>query len=472
MKDNVFNNNIIYYGLLFSFIAVIAGYLLIVYLYPSISNDSGYYLKIAYDLAHGLSFFKELNCSYSPLAMYILSVPFYFNNDIGLVFLFTYAFAVFPLIGILFFQIIKYFNSNNKECFFLTILLITANFVFEGFHILLEPYVLLFQLIAIWLLLKWKLKKRTLFLVGVSTFLAFYAKQYGVFIMPAFMFWIYKESKSIKLYAFNFSFLMLGFFVPILILASYFFAFESISIKVFLLKLFGIQALKGNEIVTGVDYSILGAFKKVGQFIIDFPFLLLVVVLFYNTKIKSINHNSWFALLLLAGAFCTLCFAYYSHYFQLIIPYVIITIVTISKGFFEKKSIIIFFFSIVFLVGASLKLKNKFLEKKEHYNEQLTNIPVLKSNVSSKNVYLHGISPAYYFLCKYNSPNYAALGYKFPIELTLDKISNELSEGDCILIAPNFFKQDIFDSYITKNEFIVMDGVKRKRILLLEKKGK
>ncbi|MDO5977539.1 hypothetical protein [Flavivirga spongiicola] len=470
MKDYLFNKKTIYYSLLFSFIIIMGGYLLIVYLYPSTTNDSGYYLKIAYDLAHGLSFFKELNCSYSPLVMYILSVPFYFNNDIGLTFLFTYAFAIFPLIGILFFQILKFYNSNNEECFFLTILLITANFVFEGFHILLEPYVLLFQLIAIWLLLKWKLKKGTLFLVGVFTFLAFYAKQYGLFIMPALMFWIYKESKNIKLSAFNFSFLILGFFVPILILVSYFYTYENIPVKVFLLKLFGIQALKGNEIVTGIDYSVIGVFKKVGQFVIDFPFIIVVVILFFGTKIKSISNNSWFALLLLLGAFCTLYFAYYSHYFQLIIPYVIISIVTFSKGLIEKKYIILLFSSTVFLVGASLKLKNKFVEKKEHYNEQLTNIPILKSNISSKNVYLHGISPAYYFLCKYNSPNYAALGYKFPSELTLNDISRKLSEGDCILIEPKFFEQKIFDSYIKKSEFTVIDGVKRKSVLLLEKK--
>ena len=471
MKLDVLNNNIIYYSLLFFFTTIIGSYFLIVYLYPSISNDSGYYLKIAYDLAHGLSFFKELNCSYSPLVMYIFSIPFYFNNDTGLIFLFTYYFTVFPLIALFFYQILKFYNSNSKVCLFFSVLLITANFVFEGFHILLEPYVLLFQLIAIWVLLKWKLKKRTLFLVGVFSFLAFYAKQYGFFIMPALMFWIYKEARSIKLTTINFSFLMLGFFVPILILTGYFYVYESISIKIFLLKLFGISALKGNEIVTGVDYSVIGAFKKVGQFIIDFPFLILTILLFFNTKIKPISKDRWFALLLLAGAFCTLYFAYYSHYFQLIIPYVILAIVIIFKWFIEKKSIIILFLSIVFLVGASLKLKNKFLEKKEHYTEQLANIPILKSNVISKNVYLHGISPAYYFLCKYNSPNHAVLGYKFPIELTLNKIASELSEGDCILIEPKFFKLEIFGSYITKNEFTILDGPRSKKILLLEKKG-
>ncbi len=471
MKVEVFSNNIIYYSLLSFFVLIIGGYFLIVYMYPSISNDSGYYLKIAYDLAQGLSFFKELNCSYSPLVMYILSIPFYFNNDTGIVFLFTYYFTVFLIISLLFFQILKFFNSSNKKCFFFTVLLITANFVFEGFHILLEPYVLLFQLMAIWLLLKWKLKKRALFLTGVFVFLAFYAKQYGLFIIPALVFLLYREAKDIRSFISNLSFFMLGFFVPILTLISYFCVYENISIKFFLLRLFGIPAIKENEIVTGIDYSVIGVFKKVGQFIIDFPFFILTVFLFYGTKLKTISQNSKFTLLLLIGAFCTLYFAYYSHYFQLIIPYIIIATVVLYKSFLEEKSIIVFLLSLVFLVGASLKLKNKFLEKKEHYNEQLANMPVLESNVNNKNVYLHGISPAYYFLCKYNSPNYAVLGYKFPIELTLNKISSELSVGDCILIEPKFFKLEMFDSYITKNDFMVMDGVKQKRILLLEKKG-
>ncbi|NMH86465.1 hypothetical protein [Flavivirga algicola] len=470
MKVEVFNNNAIYYALLYFFIVIIGSYFLIVYLYPSISNDTGYYLKIAYDLAHGLSFFKELNCSYSPLVMYIFSIPFYFNDEVGLIFLFTYYFMVFPFIGALFFQILKYFNSDNKICLFFTVLLITANFVFEGFHILLEPYVLLFQLMTIWLVLTWKLKKSTLFLAGVFAFLAFYAKQYGLFIMPALVFWLYREAKNIRLFTSSLSFFVLGFFVPILILMSYFYVYENVAIKFFLLRLFGVSAIKGTEIVTGIDYSVIGAFKKVGQFIIDFPFFILIVFLFFGVKTKSISQSSKFVLLLLIGAFCTLYFAYYSHYFQLIIPYIIITIVIFYKSFLEKNSIIIFFFSIIFLVGASLKLKNKFLEKKEHYNEQLANVPVLESNVANKNVYLHGMSPAYYFLSKYNSPNYGVLGYKFPIELTLNKICTEISEGDCILIEPKFFKPAIFDSYITKKEFTVMDGVKQKRILLLEKK--
>ncbi len=470
MKFNLFNNNIVYYGLLFFFITIIGGYLRIVYMYPSISNDSGYYLKIAYDLAHGLSFFKELNCSYSPLGMYILSAPFYFNNDVGLIFLFTYYFTVFPLISLLFFQILKFFNSSNKICFFFTVLLITANFVFEGFHILLEPYVLLFQLMALWILLKWALKNKTLIWVGGFAFLAFYAKQYGLFILPAIVFWIFKEANDPKLFFIKMGYLVLGFLIPMLLITCYFYFYENIHVLDFLARLFGIDALKGDEVMTRINYSEINLLKKIGQFIIDFPFLALIIFFLFSKKRKITSQINGFSLLLLIGAFCTLYFAYYSHYFQLIIPYVIIITLTIPKSFFEKKSIIIFFLSIVFLVGTSLKLNNKFLVKKEDYNEQLANISVLKSRVVDRNVYLHGVSPAYYFLCKYDSPSYAVLGYKFPISLTLNTIERELSKGDCILIEPEFFALEIFQSYITKNDFIIKDGIKQKRILLLEKK--
>ncbi|AUP81067.1 hypothetical protein C1H87_21050 [Flavivirga eckloniae] len=466
---NLFNNKMIYYGLLFLFIALTGSYLFIIYAFPSVSNDSGYYLKIAYDLANGLSFFKELNCSYSPLVMYMLSVPFYFSDGIGLVFMFTYYFAVFPLIGVLFYQILKHYSSSKKMCLFFTTLLIAANFVFEGFHILLEPYVLLFQLTAIWILLTWKLKSSSLFLVGVLIFLAFYSKQYGLFIFPAVVFWIYKEANNTKRFFIKTSYLGFGFLVPILLAIGYFYTYENIAVVNFLARLFGIDALKGDEVITWVAYTTAGVFKKVGQFTIDFPFFALLLFFIFSKKNKITSQINGFSLLLVIGAFCTLYFAYYSHYFQLIIPYVILAMLSFGRNILEKKSMILVPLCLVFLVGASLKYKNKFVEKREHHHEQLVNIPVLKSNVISKDVYLHGISPAYYFLCKYNSPSYAVLGYKYPVSLTLNTIASEISKGGCILIEPKFFKPELFNAYSKINEFKVMDGSNSKTIFLLEK---
>lgn len=469
MKFNTWNffsskNNQLYYLILSFYIMIVVGYLFCVFLYPLIDSDPGYYLKVAYDLVNGKSFFKDINCSYSPLAMYILSIPFYIDKNTGAEFLYFFLLILYPIIGILFYKVLRYFNENKKVCLFYTIILITANIILEGYHVLLEPYVLLFQLIALWLILSWENKKWKIFLSGFFVFLAFFTKQYGVFILPGIVYFLYKEVKSIRLFLFNLQFLIAGILLPICFFTLYFVFVEGLLIEEFIQKLFAISALKGDEIVTGTDYLLTRLLAKNGELLIRFPFILLVGYLLFNKKKKT---KSWFGLLLLGGSFCQLYFAYYNHYYQLIIPYFIITLVSLSKQFFQQKGKIILITSVFFIGSGFFELYKAFRDNKIMYQRQQVNISILTSSLPKfEKVYLQGISPAYYFLCKYNSPNLKMLGYKYPEELKLSTINKYLPSDAYIILVPNLLDNKEFNEYIVDSEV----SLQNKKVVLLKKK--
>lgn len=429
------------------FTILIFGYLFITFKYPSIGADSGYYLKIAYDLAGGISFFKDLNCGYSPLAMYIYSLLFYFNKDIGLSMLFVYAYLIYPLIGFFFYKILAYFDLRKDRRLFFTLILITVNFTLEGFHILLEPYVLLFQLIALSILLKHRTNKWMLLLSGMFVFFAFFSKQYGLFIFPAFIYFLYNEAKNRRNFLLCVLFLCAGFLIPLIVLGIYFVVLEQLTIQNFIYRLFGVTALKGDEHITGIGYSLKGLLERLWQFVLKFPFIIMVLLVLVLEKRKISFKKTRFSLLLLLGSLTQLYFAYYDHYFQLITPYVIIAVTRLyKKGGKNNKYRILQVFTFFFIVVSFSKLYNNYERKKGMHAEQSINIPILKSVLKeNEKVYLYSISPSYYFLCKYDSPNPEVLGYKFPNELTKHKIQESLKKETYIVIDPKFVDNEFKD---------------------------
>lgn len=465
MANTIFSsskNTTFYLSCISMFSILILGYLFITFKYPSIGDDSGYYLKIAYDLAGGMSFFKDLNCSYSPLVMYIYSIPFYFNKDTGLSMLFVYAYVIYPLIGFFFYKVLAYFDVKKNRRLFFTLVLITANFTLEGFHILLEPYVLLFQLIALSILLVYKTNRWMLLLSGIFVFLAFFSKQYGIFILPAFLYFLYNEANNRRNFLFCALFLCIGFLIPLFLLGIYFVAFEGLTAQNFICRLFGISALKGDEYITGIGYSLKGLMERLWQFVLKFPFIIMIPLVFIRKKGKIPSKKTRFSLLLLLGSLSQLYFAYYDHYFQLITPYAIIVVVRLYKRRHKSQYRILQVFSLFFIVVSFFKLYNNYKYKKVIHEEQSINIPVLKSVLpENEKVYLYSISTSYYFLCKYDSPNFETLGYKFPSELTINKIQESLKKGSYIVIGPKFAHLKEFKDYQVISGLTLKREVKR-----------
>lgn len=421
---------------------IILAHLYFIFCYSTLSPDSGYYLKIASDLSSGLNFYGGINCSYTPLVLDFFSLPFYFDENVSVKVLYSIHVAQYLFIAIIFYKITAYFNNNSKARLFYTVLLISSLFIFEGIYILLEPLTLLFQLLAILFLMKSKENTKILVIVGILVFLSFYSKQYGAFIIPGILFFIYKSTLNLRQVIYKLILFGTGFIIPIVILSTYFWLERGLGIQIFLNQLFGLNALVGDDVVTGSGYSFRGLHMSLEHYIKFLPFIFFFIVFIPKIKKIKISTNSFFVLILLLSSYSVLKFAYYPHYFQFIAPYTVLLFACISNEIIKKNTLFFGALGIVFFVTntkQTIKTYNK--EKEESISQNLNTKIIGQLLKENTKVYLQGISPAHYFLNKFDSPNPKKLGYKFPEEMSPNFIVENLPKNSYIIANKHFVSE-------------------------------
>lgn len=462
--------NSLFIGSIVLLSTLILAYIYTVFKFPSLGPDSGYYLKIAHDLSNGLNFYGGINCAYTPLMVDTFSIPFYFNKNTSLIVLFAVYLAIYTVIAVVLYKILHFFNESKKLKLFFTIMFVCSLFTFEGVHILLEPHTILFQLLAILLLLQQKAKTTAVIGVGFLMFLSFYSKQYGLFIAPAVVYYIYKNTDSLQKVAIKLSFLGIGFLAPIVILAIYFKVDRELATSLFIKQLLGIEVLSGEDIVTGVAYNFDGLHGSLERYIKFLPHIFFFLVLLPTIKKVRLTMPTIFILLLLFCSYTVLKFAYYPHYYQLIAPYTILLFACIPAKTIKKNILFFGALGIVFLVTNTKEFFKTYSYKKEIYTNQQINIKTIKTALPEHSkVFLQGISPAYYFLNKFDSPNYKKIGYKFPEEMTANYIATYLNKDNYIIVDSAFIHKKEFTPFSREKEIVINEGRRTKRVYILKK---
>jgi hypothetical protein len=243
--------------------------------------------------------------------------------------------------------------------------------------------------------------------------------------------------------------------------------------KSILIKLTGIDYITGKEVITGIGYDLPHFFKSIYKFIIDLPLVLLLIVFAIRKFRPKLNTDLIFVSLLISGSCIQLVFAGYRHYYQLIAPYILMLIPLIlnhlsqvNKVKFHKYLVLL---SLLFLITTFPIMIDRFIHRNKRLNDQLTKTEKLTQIIpSGEKVYLQAISPAYYYLCRYNSPDFYQLGYRFPEELSPEYITKSLTTGNYIIVNESYIKLVDFETnYLMLDKF----EMKNKRTgFILQKK--
>jgi hypothetical protein len=119
------------------------------------------------------------------------------------------------------------------------------------------------------------------------------------------------------------------------------------------------------------------------------------------------------------------------------------------------------------IIGSFFLIKTT-TNRSQLFVEQKPNSAILNQIIPrGQNVYLQGISPAYYYLCLFNSPNFKLLGYRFPQEMNLKYILECLPTGAYIIVDNDFMKKgDFSNQYLTVNK-VLLSG--EKECIVLQK---
>ncbi|RKE04337.1 hypothetical protein [Marinifilum flexuosum] len=455
------------------FLCMIAVFVVAAMWYPWMGSDSGYYLKIAYDLSKGISFFKDIGCGYTPMGMYVYSLPFLIYPQMEGSLLFLYLLFIYVVSVFLFYKIIGCLGVDKPMRVLYSILLLLALFTQQGTHFLLEPIVLVFQLAAIWFALVGVKHNRALlfFFSGFAVFLAFYSKQYALFIVPGILVLISIHINSVRKMVYRLILVGTGFFLPLLVILSFQHFVNELSIIDILKRFAGIDYIIGNGKITGVDYSFKKFIASISLFLLQFPFVFLPF--FLKTSRSDWKDKKIIAFSLLAiCSFLQLYFAAYRHYYQLIVPYVLMLFILLiakkyNQGHCNVRKIAIYL-AIFFILPASIQLIRECSKRPKRYVIQNKERQIFDdANLTYSKVYLQGISPAYYFLCKFDSPNLRYLGYKFPEELSLEDIDNHLSDSSYVIGNTEFLTNKSFaHKYLVIKTFL---DKKERKIYVLKK---
>ncbi len=444
-KDPFYNEKLftLYFIILSLFVLA---YMFITYLFPYISPDSGFYLKIAHDISNGASFYIDMNVAYTPMGIYLYSCLFKLFPHPQFWILNTFVIVFYIINNVLMYRLLASFKLNRQLCILLVMAHFLGFYILQGTHILLEQFVLLFQLLSILCLLKWDASKwYWLPFSGFACFFAFFSKQYGLFILPATGFWLFVRSQSIGSFVKLATLWFLGFLLPVLFTFLIFSIEQAVPIKKLTQQLLGIDILSGDEVITGVNYTINRFAESVLNFPIKSPVIIMLIVVAANKKFRFFDPHAIFLFLLILGGATQLIFANYAHYYQLILPYCILAVGYLYQlqPDFQKKQFlkILNILFVVTILCSGWWFQKDFNILKNKSLEQATNKEILNDLLpKGSKVYLDGILPPYYYICLFDSPEFHKLGYRFPEELTLERICRSMPIGTYIIAKPGIDK--------------------------------
>ncbi len=415
-------------------IVLIGGMLFYYYAYPFYSNDSGFYLNIVRDLGLGNKYFVDINIGYTPLAIFTMGLPYFLFGVKGkLGALFINHLCVF-LSSLIIYRLAIKFEKTKTISLFFSFLFSALMLYYDGRFVVLEPVTVLLQLSSLYFLLKYNgYNVINIFFAGIFLSLAFLSKQYALFLIPCFIYWLLICPNSIR----GLIYIIAGGLLPITI---FYFYFENLSILEYLKHLLAQRVYLEFGTGTGKEYTPFGIpwLKLKKLLLINFYiFFVLINVKKWKTDYKTIF---FFASLPIASL-SILYFAAYEHYYQLIIPYFIIFVIYLIPvgNFSNVKKVFVMLIISISLFTLSRRIYNNVLTHKQMFLKQAKDIKTVRKNIpEGTEVFLSGLSPAYYHLGNFKSINLKKIGYGFHSYYSPETITSLMRKFAVIVVNEEY----------------------------------
>ncbi len=425
----------LYSGVLLVFISLM---IYRIFKYTFASYDCGYYLSVARDMYNGNTFFTDIAVSYNPLGILMLGFPYFFTDST------TYSMHVFvsllfiSLGGFMLFLILRRLKTAVQTALFFSLLYIAITINYDGNIIMLEPYSVLFQLIALFFFLNVLDEKKvfsSLFFSGICISFAFLSKQFGLFLLlPTGVYLLLKQTALIK----RISIYALGVITPLLLLFLFYMS-KGVDIIQYISFILG----KGVSLDYGNGTGLVDTVNTTGivNFIIATFFLILIPFYFKKSELKK--SEMFFFILLPISSLSVLIFANYNHYFQYVTPYIIILFIVALNTSQQKLKPIINQLVFIISVGMVVFLSLKTLKLQKRNSKYLMKgLAIIEQEIpKGSTVFLSRISPAFYYLLDFNSINLNQIGYTFPEYYKPETILNSLSTGDYLVLTQSYYEK-------------------------------
>lgn len=379
--------------------------------YPLLGPDSGFYLATAREFYSGKVYFSEIAIAYNPLAIAILGLPFLFSESPDPRLSLLLNMIVIWMTAYVLYRILQKIKRNRSDNLLYALCFVLGGMMLDGSHLMLEPVSVFFQLCGLFSYLQHKSSEKatTLFLAGLAFCLSFLSKQYGLFILAPVGIDILLNKRNIlrKIVVMG-----CGFTLPIGLFYLYL-AANGMAFPDFIRHILGVGAKLDVGNGTGINFSLITYLTGFGVFLLYNLYVVLIPGLVLRLR-KSIDWKNALPLTILPFSLLVLVSASYLHYFAYVLPYALIALVfLIHKTQADPKfKSMLMLVSLFFMMGATVfsysRKQSKIDLQEETYSKLSAQIP------KKSKVYLDGISPAYYYLCDFQSLRLDRLGFTFP----------------------------------------------------------
>jgi len=373
-------------------------------------DDAGYYLSVAERINEGWRPYKDFYLHYTPVGLYYFAI---FRELLGDGYdAYKIAFLIAELCSAGLVYLLSGSVIKNRILRFAGALLFLLLYLaYEGNDIVLEYFVVVFSLITILLL---NIRTRQWFfppfLAGLFLLLTVMAKQYGVAIIPALLVLLLKDpegaSLNLRLGIRKIAIFLLGFFVSLFLILSY----------------FGVDVSRFLSQVSGEGHGPWGVMTMIrSMWSWRNVWFILVVFLSLVIAVRKFHLTSFIILLLCILSFSPLYVRTYLHYYQLILPYAVILLMGIveyyfllnprgTRNVFEAACLFFLCVSLLFSISFAVKDTIHFSLHKEGIQESLMISRKINAILPSGSPVLVMNEPVFTYLCNFK-PHVKKDGY-------------------------------------------------------------
>lgn len=401
----------------------------------NIGLDGGFYLSVGRNIWEDHINYYHIASSYNPMGIMILGLPNIFG-DVDLKWNLLIYFTILIIDTILFYHICHSLKSDKLQNLFFSSIFLLYTLLLDGHLVVLEPIQLTF-LFSTYIFLNRKKYAG----VGFFLFLSFLVKQYSLAFLIPILFEINFNSDNLGNKIKNNIRVAIGFLLPLILF--YFVYCNSIEFSYFLKRLLGkVPELDGNLTNmkgTGDGYNLQIFLISLVKILFFFPITLFVF------RLTNKNEKSKLLIITFISFCVVLIFAGYFHYYQLIVPWVLMHVY--HQFEFDKIKHKIALFTILllptmYLLVKTVKTKHIISEKEKNTTQ------LLRKHIPEKSkVFITHVSIAHYALCNFNSIDLQKIGYSFPNILKKEVIFMSLDKGEYLITDDQFIALDWIDRF-------------------------
>ena len=411
----------------------ISAYLFLIYGYAllkiPVNGDGGFYLSVADAIVEGTVPYKDLYVSYPPVGLYFFAFIRLITGNTPVYWPYLLSVILLHSINAVLIHGISRKICSNYSAILLGLSYLIIVFHIEGVHIMLEPFVVFFSLLATKIYFQEKRTSKQLLLCGIYCGLSFLSKQYGLGSFLLLLFFYSIEVFTRKLNISSLFIFTSGFFLSIILCLGFLIALD---INLYHLKhqLFGVSY--GQHSLHQLSSYSIEFFKET-----NFLWLIILITIFFIWQKKIFQLRLLYLFAAVLGFMLQFYFQPFKHYGIIMVPFLLLILAVFfhelnKTGFFKLYPFILVAIILLFVQKNARTFRHNinYWDRKLQYADAA----LIHSIMGQTKAYLPD-HPELYFILDIEPVDAPKFGFSFSNYLPNKEMEYLLAQTNFVIIS-------------------------------------